>query len=154
MPAAKTWTYADNLFYDALLTAINGANDIIEIATFLFRTGYEGDTRSDAILDALIAAKLRGVRVLVALDYSRFEPSVASENFETGQALAAAGCEVRMGPLNQTLHAKVAIIDLTHVFIGSHNITRGALTFNKEITVYSRTRAMRERVGVRECLHP
>jgi hypothetical protein len=143
--ATKTVTYPDSLFFNALLGAINGATTCVEVATFLFKTGYVGETRAKEVSEALQAAAGRGVTVLVILNYSRFEPDVCETNYATGQVLAAAGCQVRMAPRNQTMHTKLAIIDLAHVFLGSHNLTRGALSFNRELTVYTRTVEMARR---------
>lgn len=135
MPA-RTITNPDSLYFDALLAAINSADDYIYIAMFLMKSSYVGETRARQILEAL------GVQECVALDYPRFTPDVAEENYDTGLELSAAGCSVRFAPSNLTMHTKLVLIDLTQVFIGSHNITRGALSFNKELTVGSNTRDM------------
>lgn len=37
-----TITYADTLYFFALLNAIQNAREVIQIAAFLFRTDYEG----------------------------------------------------------------------------------------------------------------
>jgi len=147
MLPTRTTTYPDSLFFPALKEAIDGAQSLIEIASFLFRTGYASETRAEQIAEALKAAAARGVRVIVILNCSRFEPDVAEENYATALDLAAAGCEVRMGPPNQTLHTKMALMDLARVFVGSHNLTRGALSFNRELTVYSPNREMVSRVS-------
>ena len=145
--ASTTTTYPDSLFFNALLAKIEAATSFIEIATFLFRTDYVSETRAHQIAEALKAAAGRGVRVYVVLSYSRFEPEVSEANYATGSDLAAAGCRVRMAPRNKTMHTKLAIIDLIDVFLGSHNLTRGALSFNNELTVYSSIRNMRERAA-------
>jgi len=143
--ASTTTTYPDSLFFNALLAKIEAATSFIEIATFLFRTDYVSETRAHQIAEALKAAAGRGVRVYVVLSYSRFEPEVSEDNYATGSDLAAAGCRVRMAPRNKTMHTKLAIIDLIDVFLGSHNLTRGALSFNNELTVYSNTKVFRQR---------
>ena len=145
MPTAKTITYPDALFFPALMRAIESATSCIEVMTFIFKTSYVGETRAREVLQALKAAAARGVQVLVLLNYSRFESGVCSENFATAEELAAAGCKVKLGPRNQTVHTKMVIIDLRKVFTVSHNLTRGALSFNRENTVYSETLEMAER---------
>ncbi len=127
--------YSDTLYGGALIRDIREAKSSIMIMMFLMKTGYAQLTLSDEVMNELIAAQNRGVQVFIILNYSRFENSVAAENWETAQKLVAGGCTVRMGPRNQTLHAKMAIIDMAIVYIGSHNITRGGLGFNLEVTV-------------------
>ena len=145
--ASKTITYADSLFFNALLAKIEGATSMVEIATFLFRTDYVSETRAQQIADALKAAAARGVQVTVVLSYSRFETDVCESNYATAAELMAGGCYVKLAPRNRTMHTKLAIIDLVDVFIGSHNLTRGALSFNNELTVYSSIRNMRARAA-------
>ncbi|NCO33285.1 MAG: hypothetical protein GW893_05360 [Armatimonadetes bacterium] len=49
-----------------------------------------GETRAREVLEALKAAAARGVKVLVILNYSRFERDVCAENYDTAQELAVA----------------------------------------------------------------
>ncbi|MBI3921320.1 MAG: hypothetical protein HY318_07885, partial [Armatimonadetes bacterium] len=147
MPTSKTITYPDALFFPAALRAVETATSSVQAMSFLFKTSYVGETRSKQFREALKAAAARGVKVLVVLNYSRFESDVAAENWVTAQDLAAAGCHVKLGPRNKTLHTKLLIVDLVHVFIGSHNLTRGALSFNYELTVYSNTLEMARRAS-------
>ncbi|MBI2202003.1 MAG: hypothetical protein HYU43_08710, partial [Armatimonadetes bacterium] len=88
-----------------------------------------------------------GVDVHGVFNYSRFEPDVAAANYATAQRLAAAGCRIRLGPPNQTFHAKILIVDRSIAFVGSHNITRGALTFNRELTSCTQVKELVNRVG-------
>ncbi|NCO32889.1 MAG: hypothetical protein AUJ92_10875 [Armatimonadetes bacterium CG2_30_59_28] len=141
-----TITYPDALFFSALMREINGAQSSIQIMTFIFRSGYVGETRAKQILDALIAAQARGVDAYVCLDYSRFEADLRAENYATATKLAEAGCTVRLGPSNQTLHTKLAIFDMERVFLGSHNLTRGALSFNREVTLLTDLRDIAKRM--------
>lgn len=147
MATTKTYLYADTLFFDALTRAINEATVAVEIATFVFKTSYTEHTRAHDIVEALKAAAGRGVPVYVVLNYSQFEPDVCVDNYRTGQELAAAGCQVCMGPRNVTFHAKLALIDYRKLFIGSDNLTRGALTFNRETSVYTEVREMAKRAN-------
>jgi len=82
--AISTITYADSLFFPALLRAIEGAQSSVEILTFVCRTNYVGETRVRQSVDALKAAAERGVQVLVILNYARFEVDVAAATQWTG----------------------------------------------------------------------
>ena len=55
MPTLKTTYYADGLFYDAVIAALRGARESVQIATFLIRTGYANETRANAVEAELIA---------------------------------------------------------------------------------------------------
>ncbi|HQB31212.1 MAG TPA: phospholipase D-like domain-containing protein, partial [Syntrophales bacterium] len=35
----------------------------------------------------------------------------------------------------RTMHAKIAVIDRRHVFLGSHNFTQSALKYNHEVSL-------------------
>jgi len=139
MAASKSTIYVDTLFCPALIQKLNEATSTIEVIMFLVKTSYVGRTRVDDVIEALIAAAQRGMRVMVILNYAYYEPDVMLENWHAAERLAAGGCEVALGPPNQTLHTKMFLIDLRHVFIGSHNVTRGGLSSNAEMTMYSHT---------------
>jgi phosphatidylserine/phosphatidylglycerophosphate/cardiolipin synthase-like enzyme len=74
MATSKLTTYSDTLFFLALLKAINGAQESIEVMTFVFKIQYSSSNRAQEIFDALVAAAARGVRVYVLLNYSQYEP--------------------------------------------------------------------------------
>ncbi|PIU64489.1 MAG: hypothetical protein COS85_12440 [Armatimonadetes bacterium CG07_land_8_20_14_0_80_59_28] len=40
-----------------------------------------------------------------------------------------------MGPSNEIWHEKIVFVDEMKVFAGSHNLTRGGLTYNNELSV-------------------
>jgi len=145
MATSKLTTYSDTLFFLALLKAINEAKESIELMTFVFKSNYGTPNRAQEILDALLAAAARGVRVYVVLNYSQYEPDVCITNYQTGQTLLAGGCRVRLGIKSTTLHSKLIIIDGVQVFAGSHNLTRGGLTFNREFTIASRSVTLAQR---------
>lgn len=142
MPVGASAFYADALFFDALMRAIEGAQRTIDLTTFLFKTHYAARTRANEVADALIAAAGRGVVVRVALNQCHADPDVCQENYETGLDLAAGGCEVRLGPPDLELHAKVVILDSIKMFEGSHNLTRGGLTTNSEVSYYTEAKGV------------
>ncbi|MBI3920682.1 MAG: hypothetical protein HY318_04625 [Armatimonadetes bacterium] len=64
---------------------MENAQSSILALSFLFKARYVGETRSKQFREALKAAALRGVKALVVLIYSLFEPDVAAENWATAQ---------------------------------------------------------------------
>lgn len=85
----------------------------------------------DTLVDAIIAAKSRGVNVRVVLD--------ADTLHTNGQEAALAklksnGVAVR-ALSTPDIHAKAIVVDGTHAFVGSMNLTPTALVANREMGV-------------------
>lgn len=139
MPTILSHGFADRSAYPVMLKAIAEAKEAIYVMTFVFKTAYEEDNLPREIADALKAAAARGVKVYVLLNYSRSEPDVREMNYRIGAELAAAGCRVRLGPKDVTLHTKMLLVDGKELFLGSHNLTRGAMTRNREFTIRTRS---------------
>ncbi len=101
--------------------AINNAQQSIQIAIFTFT--------DKALVDDLIAAKNRGVKVQVVADYSQGTQSYSTAGFEK---LIQNGIEVRINKSYELLHDKYMIIDGNTVETGSYNYTASAQTKNAE----------------------
>ena len=90
-----------------------------------------------ALLEALAAAKARGVDVRVVLDrgllYGTTDPDL--KNDRAAEWLQAHGVEVVWDEVANTSHAKLVLVDDDVVLIGSHNWTRAALTGNREVSM-------------------
>ncbi|MBZ5763343.1 phospholipase D family protein [Rhizobium sp. VS19-DR104.2] len=102
--------------------------DVINTARRELRVMAYSFTAPD-IAQALIAAKKRGVDVLVVVDadQSRQKSQVAALN-----TLAIAGIQVRLNGHYQIMHDKVIVADRKTVQTGSFNYTRSAETANSE----------------------
>lgn len=136
MAAERIILLPNGLYFDPLMTAIRGAKRRIQIAMYLFKTTYANHTRANDVADALLeAVNLRGVSVEVVLDNGRWDSKVCAANWATAQLLAAGGVQVRMGPSDESWHQKIVLVDEFMAFVGSHNITRGGLTDNCELSV-------------------
>jgi hypothetical protein len=134
--STRIFLLPNQLFFEPYVVAIRGAKRRIQIATYLFKTGYAERTRANVVAEELIAAvRDRGVSVEVVLDNGRRAPQVSAANWVTAQLLAAGGVQVRMGPANEIWHEKITLIDDAKAFVGSHNLTRGGLTHNLEASV-------------------
>lgn len=139
--------YEDSLYFEPLMQEIAGATHSIHIVMYLFKTSYSERTRAHEVMDALIAAAARGVIVQVVLNFCRLGPEVRYANWQTAQALIAGGVHVRFGPEDVTVHAKVAIFDRVRLLTGSHNFTRGGLTYNYELSWFSDSVGLSERAA-------
>jgi cardiolipin synthase len=125
MSAAKTpavkWLCTGREIFPAMLHALHAAQKSIRLETYIFADGKLGRQ----ILDALVAAAKRGVRVSVLVDAagSWFLPN------HFFQPLVAAGAEVhRFNPLNfwrfgVRNHRKLLVCDDHTAFVGGFNIS-------------------------------
>lgn len=97
---------------DAIIDAIHNAKKSLRVKMFLFT--------DPALINALIDAQKRGVRVRVMLNPSR--RNGAEENIETHKILEAAGIEVRDSNPNFVLtHEKSMVVDDELAFVKSIN---------------------------------
>jgi phosphatidylserine/phosphatidylglycerophosphate/cardiolipin synthase-like enzyme len=110
----------------AILDPINAAKTSINIRMFLFT--------DPTLLDAVIAAKHRGVFVRVMLNPARRDGT--SDNEEARAALAAAGIDVRdSNPEFAVTHQKSMVIDGTAGFVESLNWETRDLTETRDYAV-------------------
>jgi len=109
-----------------LLDAINGATKVLNIRMFLFT-----DT---ALLDSVIAAKRRGVKVRVMLNPAR--RSGEAENEASRKTLAAAGVDVRdSNPAFDVTHQKSMVVDNAVGFVESLNWEPRDLTETRDYAI-------------------
>ncbi len=78
------------------------------------------DSRTNRLIDALVAARRRGVDVKVILDRSDYNKILNKINTVTREYLEEGSVKVRFDPEKTTTHAKVVIAD-DQVMIGSAN---------------------------------
>ncbi|MGN6531647.1 MAG: phospholipase D-like domain-containing protein [Ginsengibacter sp.] len=109
-----------------IMGAIDSAEDSLRIKMFLF-----SDT---GLINALIAAKKRGVKVKVMLNPSRNNGE--QENAETRKTLEAAGIEVRdSNPFFSITHEKSMVVDERLAFIKSLNWETKNLTETRDYAI-------------------
>ncbi len=106
-----------------ILSSIEQASDKIHVAMFTLTHSL--------LIDGLIAAKKRGVEVVVAIDYYTANGS----SRKMIDRLADAGVAILISRGQQLFHHKWACIDEKTLFIGSANWTKSAFTCNKDCIV-------------------
>jgi phosphatidylserine/phosphatidylglycerophosphate/cardiolipin synthase-like enzyme len=110
----------------SILDPINAAADMLNIRMFLFT--------DPTLLNSVIAAKQRGVKVRVMLNPARRDGR--SENDEAKEALSAAGIEVRhSNPKFALTHQKSMVIDGKAGFIESFNWNTKDLTVTRDYAI-------------------
>jgi hypothetical protein len=109
-----------------ILDAINGAQKALDIRMFLFT--------DPTLLDAVIAAKKRGVPVRVMLNPARRSGEI--ENEESRKALTDGGVEVRdSNPAFDLTHQKSMVVDHEIGFVESLNWEPKDLTQTRDYAV-------------------
>ena len=119
----------DDQYYPALVKYIREARQSVLIAMFVFTPPKDNEPLKVRLVKTLIEAAQRGVYVQLVLDLSAGEgDSLAQAHEDWTEALRTQGVDVRLCVPTVCLHAKLVVVDLVHVFIGSHNWTEGALS--------------------------
>ncbi len=136
-PSAGRVTLLKNRDYaTAFLKGIREARSSIIVSTYLFKVTDAGNNLPRRIAEELISARRRGVAVTVILENSSDRTdNLNRENHHTADILARGGVKVFFDSPRITSHAKVAVIDGRYVYLGSHNLTQGALAHNNELSV-------------------
>ena len=112
-----------------ILDAIDGAKKSLRIKMFIFT--------DPSLLDAVIAAHRRGVKVRIMLNPKR--RNGVSENDETRSKLEAAGIEVRdSNPAFDVTHEKSMVVDDKTAFVKSLNWQTKNLTSTRDYAVITR----------------
>ncbi len=137
VPSAARVTLLKNREYaTAFLTGIREARSSIVISTYLFKVTEAGDNLPRRIAEELISARRRGVAVTVILESSSdLSDNLNRENHHAADILSRGGVKVFFDSPRITSHAKVAVIDGRYVYLGSHNLTQGALVHNNELSI-------------------
>ncbi|MDP8214143.1 MAG: phospholipase D-like domain-containing protein [Candidatus Euphemobacter frigidus] len=117
------WTVTNRQHFEALMSLLTGAKKRIRVMMYgmKYYTGKRyADSKTNRLINALIAARKRGVDVKVMLDRSDYNKILNKINTATRKHLEAGGVEVRYDPEKITTHAKLVIAD-GHAMVGSAN---------------------------------
>jgi phosphatidylserine/phosphatidylglycerophosphate/cardiolipin synthase-like enzyme len=124
------------------------ARDLIKDAKHSLRvmmfemTYYKNRASSptNVLMQELISARKRGVKVEVILEMKEGEDRTTKNNRQSGKILSDGGVTVIYDSPSQTTHTKVLIADDQLVLLGSTNWTYSALTNNNEVSVLIRSK--------------
>ncbi len=123
-------------YFPELLKSIEGAKEEIALSMFIFKTTDRPSNRANRIMQALIDASKRSVRVSVFLERGkRDNAGVTPDNRATAEKLERGGVDVVFDGPRRTTHTKAVVIDGKTVFLGSHNLTHSALALNNELSI-------------------
>lgn len=124
----------DSEFLHAFTRDIAEAEESIYIAVYMFKS-YENESRGIGLVKKLLMnAADRGVEVFVILEHSDEGDFVEEENRKLGDELKKHNIKVAYDAPDNRLHSKCAVIDRKISYIGSHNYTASAVSYNSELT--------------------
>lgn len=121
-------------YYKELQTAIKNAKKSIRVMMFFIN--YRGRPRYPAneLVNLLIDAHKRGVKVEVLLE-SSVEKNITEANLRAARYLNKKGIKVRFYPVYPIMHVKLVLIDGYISIVGSHNWTLASARSNVESSV-------------------
>jgi cardiolipin synthase len=136
----------DQDYYPEVMRLINNAQNSIRVCMFqaVVYTAHP-DSPSNRLVQGLIEAHKRGVKVDVVLDNGGSLDEVARSNSHTAGLLKKAGIDVFFDAETLTTHTKFLVFDNAVAVLGSTNWTFHALAKNHELSavVYSPEAAQR-----------
>jgi phosphatidylserine/phosphatidylglycerophosphate/cardiolipin synthase-like enzyme len=120
-----------------LKEALGRAEKSIRVAMYVVDPGEGRDHPVNQILEALAAARRRGVKVEVIVEcpWEKKSPALKKKNSAAIDRLRRQGISAAFDEPRHCLHDKLVIIDDRVVFIGNHNWTKEALTIHDEVSV-------------------
>lgn len=136
--------FTNRSFLEEVLPLLDGAKESIRV--LMYGISYrEGEARSSVnrLVDALAAARRRGLPVRVLLDKSNYNKGINEVNERAKAHLESNGVEVRWDDEGVTSHAKLIIADGAAV-VGSYNWGREAMDRRNECAVIIRDPDARE----------
>ncbi len=119
------------------------------IRVMMFEMAYyekHPHTPSNLLIQELIAARKRGVKVEVILEAKETKDRTTIRNKQTGKILMEGGVEVIYDSPLKTMHAKCLVVDEKIILIGSTNWTYYALTNNNEVSILLRSPELAKRL--------
>lgn len=147
-PVEEVEVITDRQYEQIVADALSRARTSIWV--MMFEARYYDEHRSsptNALIEALIAARRRGVEVKVILERRSENDRVSAGNLQTGALLSRGGVTVMYDPPATTTHSKLLIIDGAISVVGSTNWTYSALTKNHEVSVLIRSSKVARTLG-------
>jgi phosphatidylserine/phosphatidylglycerophosphate/cardiolipin synthase-like enzyme len=114
-------------YYYHVKRAIRSAHSRVDLAMFhIAMPGRDHPTRQ--LLEALAAARDRGVRIRILVDRDRPDDPYGSVviNAPAIRFLRDAGVPVRVDAPQRLMHSKLIVIDADRTIVGSHNWSAGS----------------------------
>lgn len=132
----KAFYWGGGRYLEVCLDVIRSARKQIDIAMYqILWTKNNGDDPVRIILEELIRAQARGVRVRILVNKSFVDLRMQCRQDEVVRFLLGKGIWIKYCGSNEVIHAKVLIVDGEKMVGGSANWTRRGLLKNVELNL-------------------
>ncbi|MEI6633979.1 MAG: phospholipase D-like domain-containing protein [Chlamydiota bacterium] len=136
--------FTNRSYLDEVLPLFAGAKDSIRVLMYgISYTPGKPASSVNRLVDALVDARARGVKVMVILDRSNYNKAINGVNEKAKAYLESKGVETRWDDMQVTSHAKLIIADGA-VVVGSYNWGRDAMDRRNECALLVRDPAARD----------
>ncbi len=135
-PARDVEILSGKEYFEKVKSLLEKAKESIQVVMFEMRYYPQYPlSPTNLLIQELIKAKKRGVKVEVILDITSDFKKNSKENQEVGKILSHNGVKVIYDSLETLTHAKIVIVDHRYCVIGSHNWSYHSLTQNNEVSL-------------------
>jgi len=131
----------------SILSSVEKAQKEIWVGAYHFRAGIHPRSAPDRLAQELIKAAKRGVQVHVLMERPEDPLSEqAKDNKKTASLLQRGGVKVYWDSAQRRSHMKVVVVDGRFAVVGSHNLTKGGLKDNHELSLSVDSPCLAEKV--------
>jgi phosphatidylserine/phosphatidylglycerophosphate/cardiolipin synthase-like enzyme len=146
-PPALVQVLEDDRLLPAILSSVEKAQKEIWVGTYHFRAGIHPRSAPDRLAQELIKAAKRGVQVHVLMERPEDPLSEqATDNKKTASLFQRGGVKVYWDSPHRRSHMKVVVVDGRFAVVGSHNLTKGGLKDNHELSLSVDSPCLAEKV--------
>lgn len=135
-PPALVQVLEDDGLLPSILSSVQKAQKEIWVGTYHFKAGVHPRSAPDRLAQELIKAAKRGVQVHVLME--RPEDPLSDQgrdNNKTAFLLQRGGVKLYWDSAQRRSHMKVFVVDGRFAVVGSHNLTKGGLKDNHELSL-------------------
>ncbi len=146
-PPALVQVLEDDQLLPSILSSVGRAQKEVWVATYHFKAGGHPRSAPDRLAQELIRAAKKGVQVHVLME--RPEDPIsdqAKENNRTANLLKRGGVNIYWDSPRRRSHMKAVVVDGRFAVVGSHNLTKGGLKDNHELSLSVDSPCVAERI--------
>lgn len=124
----------NNLLPDILKTIEKAKNEVLAVVYLVKYVRRRHFDQAKQVMDQLVAAKDRGVKVQVLIHVGVHTRRIPGWNLLVYRDLKERGLDVRVWKERRILHAKMFVIDRKILYLGSHNMSNCSLRESAELS--------------------
>lgn len=133
-PVKDVRNISNRRFFPELKASLDSAKKSVHVCMYIFSFLHEKKSCVSEIMESLLKAAGRGVKVSVLLErgYADFSEDLGRKNMEAFSTLRKAGISVFFDDTQIMTHSKFVVVDGKKSFVGSFNFSEAAFMKNRE----------------------